>query len=231
MDDALKELDSLISKFISVNVAVPEIVLHEYIYQYLTSSSQSCISVNELHSLMQHHDHHRHSIYKRKKKSKERSIPEMIRSLHCIDGMDIRFPWKTRHKKFIDFVLSVPGLLIQLDHNNKHQVSIDYRANVAPFLNTIHRLPLNDCIRKHLLSNEVRKNKKYKFMKRHTNMYKNELEICRLLQNIHFNVDCPANTNKCDKLFIVNLRTMYSINLDQMLKSIQRNATVRFPRA
>ena len=226
---ALEELQYLISVFTnhqSLQIISPELTLYEYVREYLLSSKGSYVVLDELHNLMKqsflasmHHDKCKMS--KSKQRESVMNMQRIVDSLSGIDGMSVNFPWKIRHNnKFIDFVKSVPGLIVDFDDkDNVYRVCMDNEINVRPFFKAIEYLPLSESIG-YLLSNDIRKNRKYKYMKRNVTIYKQSFVICKLLQYIHFDCNSLEINAICNRFMIHNWSKSYSISLQTILRDI-----------
>ena len=218
MQEALQQIDAIIAVLLFENIQIqpPETTLYKFIVTHLDTSQCSFITLNQLHFLTQKSFiKPTHTIHNKD----DMCIMQMLHNLSGIDGMNINLPWKIRDKTFNDFVHSVAGLIIDGD-----KISIDYRINIQPYLNTICQLPLTKIIG-YLLSNNIRKNARYKYMKQDVKIYKKSFEITKLLQNIHFDMSCLQNddtTSTWNRLFIQTLNASHSINMYSIFKQIQK---------
>ena len=231
MQQALREINKLVFIFAHDNdeliVVSPERTLYECIIRCLNGSNgyKSFMRIDELHSITKssflQHDNYE---CKQHVKMNMNNIKQIIRSLFGIDGMDINFPWRIRQSNnFEDFVQSMPGLMI-----NSDKISIDKRINIQPFLNEIEMLPLQENIA-YLISNAIRKDTRYKYMKRSVNIYKKSIEICKLLQGIHFEMNSwQKHDTIWKRLFIENVKSSHSIKMDSILKYIESQNNHRF---
>ena len=205
-------IDQLIALLVNRAAINPERAIYEAIKQHLRLSCDNYITLKDLHSLTK--ELYLGPINKKNKGVKYKSIKQIVESLSGIDGMDTRFPWKLRHKKFRNFVQSVPAININPDD----EVRIDYTIKVPPYFNEIDRLSHIPNIG-YLLSNAVRKrNTKNKSMKEKANIYKHSLQISKHLQFLYFQNDAEI----LSKLLIENLYPKYSMDLLSITKEIQR---------